>query len=90
MNCIKSRLPTYEIIDQMIEEELKQYKDIFEISPIALEPNKKYGHLIKFDFEKKLDNIDIIRSEVTKAVRNEIFKACVDVIGSMNKLIKYR
>jgi hypothetical protein len=87
----RSRLPTYKEIEAMIDEEIikNPIPDTYSINHAAFEPNKKYSHLIKLDYEKKLDNIEIISSEIRRAVFEEYFNACIKVIGEMNQLIKH-
>ncbi|MDF2884876.1 MAG: hypothetical protein K0R54_5446 [Clostridiaceae bacterium] len=87
----RSRLPTYKQIEKMIDEEIikNPISDTNGINPVVFEPNKKYTHLIKLDYEKKLDSIEIISSEIRRAVFEEYFNACIKVIGEMNQLIKH-
>lgn len=77
---IRSRLPTYEEIEKMIEEEFKNHPMVEDVSPIEIkDPSVRGKYSTRLNIDEKLDDINSIREKVKYYVNEEVFNAFVEI-----------
>jgi hypothetical protein len=85
---IKSRLPTFEEIDKMIEEEFMSSGIVESFNRIEpSDPSVRGKYSTRLNIDEKLDTYKTIRAKVKQYVNEELLKALVE-IGSTYKCSK--
>lgn len=85
---IKSRLPTYEDIEKMIEEEIMNSGIVESVKVIEpTNPSARGKYSTRLNIDKKLDTYETIRAKVKQYVNEELIKVLVE-IGSTYKSSK--
>jgi hypothetical protein len=77
---IKDKLPTYEEIEKMIEEEFRNHPIVEDVSRIEIsDPSVRGKYSTRLDIDEKLDDINSIREKIRHYVNEEVFKAVVEI-----------
>jgi hypothetical protein len=77
---IKDRLPIYDEIEKMIEEEFRNHPMVEEVSKIEVsDPSVRGKYSTRLYIDEQLDDINSIRAKIRNYVNEEVCKAIVEI-----------